>query len=953
MNSGVEINQYQVVEHIGRGGMADVWSARDQRLNRMVAIKTIAHGLSQEADPVSLFKQEAQTIAQMEHPHILPIYDFGEFEGQLYIVMRYVAGGSLDDLLRRGALPLNEVIRLGQAIAQALDYAHSRKVVHLDLKPPNVLLDSHQSPYLADFGLATVLDREGKATNPGSGTLLYMAPEQLTAEVIDHRADIYSFTIVLFHMLSGQLPFEASIPLALKQLQFQEELPEIDAINPALPAYFTDILRQGTAVDPEKRPSDLMTILNELQEALASSTGFGFDMSDAAGVGEEMYELSGDMPESVDAGVLEALDIYSRARHNWAGGNGRFLLGVTHFMLMSGYYRDAEQHGLELDEAGKQMLLRGALEYDHDVDYWWAQLEDNDSRRWVCLHALRSGNAPARVRALYRLETLPDAEKPQIPRLVAQALQVETNEEARIAALQVLGTRARLMKPSPEYGIKTEYHGRMLSTMTRLGIQVTPPAEWQETVYTQEIDLFIAEIALDYSMPRVAEFAARIVGRIRSRIAVRYISQQQQAGRRGALRALALVRDEAPSLPADVSVRGRFYAWWANTLRRMTDQPLHLVSRYTAALVFGWLAMGYHVIAVYRAQALFLQQRWSNAVAVGLTFGMIVGFVVLFSDEFSTRLRQFWPWWARGIASLVLGTLWAVFAWWAFQWLFLYLQPGMEIIVFGGVGMAFGFVLTALFRLRSWLAVPITAVSIYIPIYVTFVTGWLREPLLRRVVPLEFDQLAHSFFGLDWLGQQTWTVAFQEALLIYDFDLRDQIISVGLPFAVLIAIGGHLPAIIRDVRGLVRRLRPAAADQPAQIPVAAPPEITPAGAEGAPQPDAGEVHTERDVNVAGAADDEAKTELDAVLGRKDDEAQSSTDLDPGQGGIRAPADDERPTARMGTDSERVDIGTGIRVSQERPSTDTVRLDDPPGSDSTAEDNQEDDGDDKKEGGEQP
>ena len=215
MDVGVVISHYQVIEHIGRGGMADVWSARDQRLNRMVAIKTIAHGLSSDVDPVRLFEREAQTIAQMEHPHILPIYDFGEFEGQLYIVMRYVTGGSLEDVLERGPLPVADALRMGDAISQALDHAHSNKVIHLDLKPPNILLDSNQAPYLADFGLATVLDPEGRAHNPGSGTLLYMAPEQLTAELIDHRADIYSFSIMLFHMFTGQLPFDATVPLAL------------------------------------------------------------------------------------------------------------------------------------------------------------------------------------------------------------------------------------------------------------------------------------------------------------------------------------------------------------------------------------------------------------------------------------------------------------------------------------------------------------------------------------------------------------------------------------------------------------------------------------------------------------------------------------------------------------------------------------------------------------------
>ena len=119
MDVGLEFAHYRVIEHIGRGGMADVWSARDQSLNRTVAIKTVARDLSHDVNPLKLFEREAQTIANLEHPHILPIYEFGEYDGQLYIVMRYVSGGSLEDMLEDGPLPLSEVMRLGRAVAQS------------------------------------------------------------------------------------------------------------------------------------------------------------------------------------------------------------------------------------------------------------------------------------------------------------------------------------------------------------------------------------------------------------------------------------------------------------------------------------------------------------------------------------------------------------------------------------------------------------------------------------------------------------------------------------------------------------------------------------------------------------------------------------------------------------------------------------------------------------------
>lgn len=784
MDVGVEIkNQYRVVEHIGRGGMADVWSARDTRLNRMVAIKTIAYGLTADTNPVELFEREAQTIAQLEHPHILPIYDFGEFQGQLYIVMRYVTGGSLENLLERGPMAAADVMKVGEAIAQALDHAHANKVIHLDLKPPNILLDSHSTPYLADFGLATQLDREGRAQNPGAGTLLYMAPEQLTANVLDHRADIYAFAVMLYHMFTGQLPFDATTSLALKQLQFQEEIPDIDQVSSDLPKAITMVLRRGTALNPDDRFPTVMALMEDLREVLADAAAAGISLEGGElDFGEaDSYALDLD-PALVaeDTALLEAVDLYSRARYAWSGGRGRFLLGVSHFMLMNGYYMQAEKYGLSLDEAGRQLLLRGALEFDHEIDYWWSQLDDAN-RRWVCLHAIRSANAPTRIRALYRLETLPDADPPQIPKLVAQALQVEVNEDAKLAALQVLGTRAKLVSPGQSYDIKTEYRGRMLTTMTRIGVQLRAPSVWQEAIYSPEIDLLLAAIALDEGMPRVAEFAARTIGRIRSLTAVRSIAHQQRHGVRGALRALALVRDEAPSLPSVVSPQGRLYAWLANTWRRLSDRPMGIVWRYVFAVLGGWLAMGMHVFTVFRTQAIFIQQRWANAVAIGLVFAVLVGTVALAADEFPTRLRGFWTWWARLALSLVMGTLLGMLTWWSFPWFFLNLQPGQDILLFGGLGLALGYVLTTMLRLPGWLAVIVTTITTYIPIYVTFQVGWMGNP----IPPFQF----------------------YEALLYYDFATPEQIFTVALPFALIVALGGHAPALLRDARWIWARVR--------------------------------------------------------------------------------------------------------------------------------------------------
>jgi hypothetical protein len=486
LEAGVEFSHYRVVEHIGRGGMADVWSARDIQLNRTVAIKTIARDLSLQDDPVRLFEGEARTIAALEHPHILPIYDFGSYDGQLYIVMRYVSGGSVEDWMEEGLMSIDDVLKLARMVGQALTYAHDSKVIHLDLKPSNILLDSYRSPYLADFGLAALVGPEGKAKNPGSGTLLYMAPEQMTSAELDHRADIYSYTIMLFHMLTGTLPFDAAAPLALRQLQQRAEIPNPKALRPQLPDVIHDVLRGGTEVDLRRRTPSVAAVYQAFEDALGAMSGVGgarvpravaasADMTTAAPGMTDLDALIS-RPADIDGGesprILtdleidlsgidqtiagteamarrEAEDIYKRARRAWARGQGRFLLGVTHFMLINDFYADATAHGLELDQAGLQLLLRGAIEYDYQIDFWWDKL-DVDDRRWVMLHAVLSENATARIRALERLTNLPDTSPPQIPKLVAQALAKENNRDAKLAALRALECHATTYRRATE-----------------------------------------------------------------------------------------------------------------------------------------------------------------------------------------------------------------------------------------------------------------------------------------------------------------------------------------------------------------------------------------------------------------------------------------------------------------------------------------------------------------------
>lgn len=273
-NDGENVGPYRIIEQLGQGGMATVYKAYHAALDRYVAIKALHPAFGEDQSFLARFQREARLVAKLEHPNIVPVYDYSEHEGRPYLVMKFIEGDTLKARLTKGPLTASEIENIVETVGSALAYAHKQGILHRDIKPSNVLVANDGQLYLADFGLARIA-QSGESTLSSDmimGTPQYISPEQAMGKKdLDEGTDIYSFGVMIYEMVVGQVPFNADTPFSIIHDHIYSPLPMPRSVNPKVPESVERVLLKALAKDRADRYADVNSLVTAFKDAWTSA----------------------------------------------------------------------------------------------------------------------------------------------------------------------------------------------------------------------------------------------------------------------------------------------------------------------------------------------------------------------------------------------------------------------------------------------------------------------------------------------------------------------------------------------------------------------------------------------------------------------------------------------------------------------------------------------------------
>lgn len=722
LQSGGQFKHYQLLERIGYGGQAVIWSAFDPENVRVVAVKLNQLGEIGDADlntENQLFDRQARLIAALDHPHILPLYDYGVIGRLRYMVMPYIAAGSLKDLLDSTTVSLQDNLELIAQIASALDYIHQHKIVHRDLKPTNILVDYNRNTYLADFGLARLLSQTTQPLHTGHGTPPYAPPEQHMASRLTPQSDLFSLGILFYEMLTKEIPWQGEKSLGILQLNDDSEaLADPRDINADVPAGMVNILRRLTAADPAMRPPSASEALRLIRET-AEAGGEGIAPPRDGAPRRKP-------PPFMHMALARNEDAFEVLRRGIAGWDvqqpGRYPLSLTRYFLVDAAYLQPPEIELPIDDGHSQFMLVGALLYGQRADYWWSRVADARQKVAVCASAIEKGDEQAMGRAVAHLSS--DS--------TVGSWSLDLPPSAMAPLLNAAG------KISDEMLIE-----QLLALLRRL---VRSPSAWQSASFSAPDDLKLAEMAL--ADAGYAAEATRLIGHVRSETAAQVILGERDPARR--IAALVGVRQTAGSLPASIPLPVQLRVAAELLFRQLAAEPNALLRAFFASAAGSFFGFGAYVYITYRLPGFMDAARLLVALERGSFLGAFVGFGVFLTRAIVQRLTSL-SLAERTAAGVIAGGLAILFSLFSYDVLFLDSLPSGWLIAAGSLMIAAGFGLAAGLTNSRWLRMLASGITLALALNLS----WALH-LTTQMTPI-------LFYEYDWPAAQVLLMALVTA----------------------------------------------------------------------------------------------------------------------------------------------------------------------------------------------
>ena len=661
IRSGQEFKRYRLLEQVGEGGQGCVWSALDHEYNQIVAIKfseTPESTDKRSPEDIHLERQIGK-LMRLRHPYILPMVDYGTSNVLRYIVSPYIPGGALDDLIASGPLPVHKAIACAAKIAAALDYLHDKDILHRDLKPSNILLDLRQNIYLSDFGLARVISNSTQVMHTGRGTPFYAPPEQHTMSEALPQSDVYSFGILLYELLTGQLPWQGEKVLGIQQLQTKEEIPDPRTIAPDLPAGLVDVFRHVTAALPEARPATAGQAMQAFYKVFRA---------------QPVETASPEDWHEDTIKNLNALEIYQKSIQGWKAPGNTVPLSLTSFAII-----DSSQQAEQALENSPQFMLNSAISYGYMWEEWWQRTASMQDRLAVAEGLLQDDEEDVRRRTT---------------RLLAQDQEIRS---------QKFSSQAPFIK-SILKGIGMTQDVEIRHALLMFLRETLPISKkWQPTAFSEQEDALVAYQALEDSP--TGDEAAQLIGHLRAEQALQTVFKAAAPNRR--LPALLAALQSAGNLPASIPTYPRFETLAEWILTQAFTHPNRLVLLAFSSLVGASLGFGVFTYTVYRLNIFLDTVRFLTAVQHGLFIGTGFALTVPLVRVITERFPQI-PAWQRVLSAGLLGSLPMTSVILLYHTLLL---ERYEVLQIGNLGklapllagcaiIAFGFSLASLLRAR-------------------------------------------------------------------------------------------------------------------------------------------------------------------------------------------------------------------------------------------------------------